>query len=276
MGPVTPKTSRANPARRVPKEQQRLFGSEVYRRKKPPPVRLLRKLEHQCYPILVGIALGHKEHKLAPSVKEAKKTVAQLRSLGASESTIERVISDAEEKMAPGLQKMTSVDVRKQLKLTENSLGGVKIPLSKGKYAIVDAADYVKLSKFPWYYGFRGYAMRSKVMRDGSRKTVSMHREILGALESQEVDHINGDRLDNRRSNLRVISRSANLHNRGAYGPSKEKGVSFDVRKNCWRAEIGKNGKRIWLGYHKTKESARDAYRKASKKLYTGKDEAAR
>ena len=118
--------------------------------------------------------------------------------------------------------------------------------------------------------------MRSKLMPSGRRKTVSMHREILGAKDHEEVDHINGDRLDNRRSNLRVLGRSANLHNRGAYGPSGLKGVSWDKRKKKWRAEIGKNGKRAWLGYHDTKEDAERIYRKASKKLYTGKDRAAR
>ena len=133
-----------------------------------------------------------------------------------------------------------------------------------------------KLGKHSWYYGFRGYAMRSKLMPSGRRKTVSMHREILGAKDHEEVDHINGDRLDNRRSNLRVLGRSANLHNRGAYGPSGLKGVSWDKRKKKWRAEIGKNGKRAWLGYHDTKEDAERIYRKASKKLYTGKDRAAR
>lgn len=206
-------------------------------------------------------------------IRPAKDTVAQLRSLGVSDRVISRVIKIAEGKVAPGLKKLTSIDVRDQVKLMENPS---RIPLSKGKFALVDPEDARRLGKHSWYYGFRGYAMRSKVMPNGNRKTVSMHREILAAKDHEEVDHINGDRLDNRRSNLRVLGRSANLHNRGAYGPSGLKGVSWDKRKKKWRAEIGKNGKRAWLGYHDTKEDAERIYRKASKRLYTGKDRAAR
>lgn len=220
--------------------------------------------------IVSALAVGARSDDL---IKEAKKTVAELRELGVPDSAIKRLISDAEERMAPGLQKFTSVDVRNRAKLMGNPS---RIPLSKGKFALVDPQDAAKLGKHNWYYGFRGYAMRSKLMPSGKRKTVSMHREILGAKDHEEVDHINGDRLDNRRSNLRVLGRSANLHNRGAYGPSGLKGVSWDKRKKKWRAEIGKNGKRAWLGYHSTKEDAERIYRKASKKLYTGKDRAAR
>lgn len=220
--------------------------------------------------IVSALAVGARSDDL---IEEAKKTVAELRELGVPDSAIKRLISDAEERMAPGLQKFTSVDVRNRAKLMENPS---RIPLSKGKFALVDPQDAAKLGKHNWYYGFRGYAMRSKLMPSGKRKTVSMHREILGAKDHEEVDHINGDRLDNRRSNLRVLGRSANLHNRGAYGPSGLKGVSWDKRKKKWRAEIGKNGKRAWLGYHSTKEDAERIYRKASKKLYTGKDRAAR
>jgi hypothetical protein len=116
--------------------------------------------------------------------------------------------------------------------------------------------------------------MRSKIMPNDARKTVSMHREIMGARLDEEVDHINRNRLDNRRENLRILGHSANLHNRGAYGSSGVAGVSWDKRKKKWRAEIGKGGKRAWLGYHDTKAGAEREYRLASSKLYTGKDKA--
>jgi hypothetical protein len=230
----------------------------------------LRQFERDCFVLLSGVALGLNVKELEEGLK---RKANELRRQGITDDDIERSIRRAEKEIAPGLKKLTGVDVRKQGRLFENPS---KIPLSKGKVALVDSQDAAKLGKHSWYYGFRGYAMRSKLMPSGRRKTVSMHREILGAKDHEEVDHINGDRLDNRRSNLRVLGRSANLHNRGAYGPSGLKGVSWDKRKKKWRAEIGKNGKRAWLGYHDTKEDAERIYRKASKKLYTGKDRAAR
>ena len=230
----------------------------------------LRLFERDCCVLLAGVALGQDVSEIEAALK---RTVEKLRRRGITDEEIERSIARAEREMAPGLKKLTGVDVRRQGRLFENPS---TIKLTKGRFALVDPQDHEKLNKYPWYYGFRGYAMRSKIMPNGKRKTVSMHREILSAADHEEVDHINGDRLDNRRSNLRVLGRSANLHNRGAYGPSGLKGVSWDKRKKRWRAEIGKGGLRAWLGYHPTKAAAEAAYRKASKKLYTGKESAAR
>jgi len=230
----------------------------------------LDEIEALSCNLLVGLALGRNVDSL---VADLKKKIAAAKAERITKAEIASALKRAEAQMAPGLKRFTNVDVSQPATLYENPS---KIPLSKGRYALVDLDDARRLGKYSWYYGFRGYAMRSKKMPSGTRKTVSMHREILGAKDHEEVDHINGDRLDNRRSNLRVLGRSANLHNRGAYGPSGLKGVSWDKRKQKWRAEIGKNGKRAWLGYHNTKAEAEVEYRKASKKLYTGKDRAAR
>lgn len=245
-------------------------GAQTELRYVDPGRQRLDAFERDCCILLSGMALGQDVSDL---VKKLRDDAKRLQKAGFTEQQIERAMKRAEREMAPGLKKLTGVDVRKQPRLFENPS---KITLSKGKVATVDPEDAAKQGKHSWYYGFRGYAMRSKLMPSGRRKTVSMHREILGAKDHEEVDHINGDRLDNRRENLRVLGRSANLHNRGAYGPSGLKGVSWDRRKKKWRAEIGKNGKRAWLGYHATKEDAEREYRKASKKLYTGKDRAAR
>lgn len=217
----------------------------------------------------VGVALG----KTTPEQQEqlAQKERRLIR-LGYNLDQIESLKRQIEDELGPGPEKLTGVDVRRQGRLFENPY----IELSKGKRTLVDDRDYERLSKHDWYYGFRGYAMRSKRMPNGRRKTVSMHREILGVGPDQEVDHINGDKLDNRRSNLRTVSKSANLHNRSAYGPSKVKGVSWDKRKKKWRAEIGKNGRRFWLGYHDTKAAANAAYRSAARKLYPGRERSAR
>lgn len=234
--------------------------------------RLLSNLASDCCTLLAAQALGKDVSDLAARIK---RTGQRLRSGGVSPVVLAKIVDDVEAAMSEPLKRITGVDVRRrQLRLVENRGQGEghTIPLSRGKHALVSAEDHAKLVQFAWYCGHRGYAMRSKNMPDGRRKSVSMHREILGARADQEVDHINRNRLDNRRENLRVIGHSANLHNRRAYGSSKVAGVSWDKRKKKWRAEIGKNGRRAWLGYHDTKAGAEHEYRLASSKVYTGND----
>jgi len=71
------------------------------------------------------------------------------------------------------------------------------IPLRCGLFAIVDAADYEWLSRYRWFLCGAGYAARH-----APGKTILMHREIMQAPAGMVVDHINGNRLDNRRCNL--------------------------------------------------------------------------
>lgn len=228
-------------------------------------VRLLHALERDCCALLAGQAFKHDVSSLAAKLK---RDGDRLRRGGVSEATIARVIHRAEQGLGPSLKKLTGVDVRRQQQLVENPSS---IPLTRGKSALVSQQDHAQLSKHSWYCGHRGYAMRSKLMPDGARKTVSMHREILKASLGQEVDHINRNRLDNRRENLRIIGHGDNLHNRRAMGKTKIAGVSWDARKGCWRAEISKDGQRHWLGYHATKEAAERAFQEASKRLYKSK-----
>src|SRR4051812_29968884 len=81
-----------------------------------------------------------------------------------------------------------------------------------GFRALVDAADYVDLCKYNWYVT-DGYAVRS-VWTDGRVVHVKMHRQILNAQDGQEVDHANGNGLDNRRSNIRIATHTQNSQNR--------------------------------------------------------------
>lgn len=94
-----------------------------------------------------------------------------------------------------------------------------------------------------------------------------MHRLIVGAPTGMDVDHINHDTLDNRKSNLRVCSHSENLRNRT--GPNRNsksgtRGVCWYKRDSKWHAQIKVGYRRIHLGYFSNIEDARRAYAKAS------------
>lgn len=138
------------------------------------------------------------------------------------------------------------------------------IELTKNQYVMVDAEDFERLKDFKYQYGSHGYAHRSLAGRP-----VLMHREILGAAPGELTDHINGDRLDNRRSNLRKTCYTGN--NRNARGsrnnPSGFKGVS--KLHGRWRARIDAPGKPgLWLGSFPTAAAAARAYDAAAKKFY--------
>lgn len=143
------------------------------------------------------------------------------------------------------------------------------IKLYSGQEALVDDEDFGRVSMFSWTFS-RGYARRTVhvAMVDGKQitTTISMHRYILDSPKGKWVDHINGDRLDNRKSNLRLTDAFGNGRNK-----SKQKnnssgyiGVS-KARNGKFAAYIMSQGKRYNLGRYKTaKEAAgvRDCYAK--------------
>ena len=138
-----------------------------------------------------------------------------------------------------------------------------KILLSKDKYALVDDEDYLWLNEYKWCCNGQGYAMRGKWNK---MKKVNdhfiMHREILHAPDGIEVDHINGNRLDNRKENLRLSTKVENGRNRGlnSNNSSGYKGVSYKKSRHNWQARINVKGKRIWLGQGNSPEEAARIY----------------
>ena len=146
------------------------------------------------------------------------------------------------------------------------------IPLTKGRVAIVDDDDFAYLNQWRWKFNSR-YAVRTSG-GISHWKTISMHRVIMNAPDGMEVDHINGEELDNRKENLRICTRSENVRNVGKYrnNTSGFKGVSFDAEKvtRKWRALIQVDKKLISLGRYATPEEAARVYDEAAKK-YHGK-----
>lgn len=122
-----------------------------------------------------------------------------------------------------------------------------KIKLTQNKVTLVDNEDFEWLNQWKWYF-CNGYAMRNKADRSG---LIRMHRLINKTPEGLFTDHINRNKLDNRRNNLRTVNKSLNGHNTGARVNSKSgvKGVMWDKRRNKWRAEIMVNRIRKFIGY---------------------------
>ena len=142
------------------------------------------------------------------------------------------------------------------------------IPLSKGKRAIVDDADFERLAAFKWFYHSRGYAVRN--LYSPNKGVMLMHRQILCGPASMDTDHINGDKLDNRRCNLRIATRADNIHNVGrrSSNTSGFKGVDWQKKCSKWRARVFVNGRERHVGYFDSPEDAAVAYNSAASEHY--------
>jgi hypothetical protein len=139
-----------------------------------------------------------------------------------------------------------------------------KIELTKGKFAIVDDEDFEWLNQWKWQYDSHGYATRKLWIIGGKGKTekIYLHRLIMDNPTNKEVDHINRNKLDCRKSNLRLVTHSQNLLNRPANSnnTSGYKGVFFDKSRNKWKAMIKINYRSIFLGRFNTAKEASNAY----------------
>ena len=142
-----------------------------------------------------------------------------------------------------------------------------EIVLTKGKVALVDNDDFEMVSKKKWRFIERkdgtGYASRTEG-KVGERFEWYMHWEIIGKPSNGlVVDHINRNKLDNRKENLRVITHRENLRNtdRAFSGAYRTKGKKYF-------SMIGSKGKYIYLGTFDSKEDATKKYREAEKNIY--------
>lgn len=147
-----------------------------------------------------------------------------------------------------------------------------KIPLTQGKFTMVDDEDFERVSEHKWCaskrYGKKYYAVRGLTI-EGYQTSMSIHRLIMNAKKGQEVDHIDGDGLNNRRSNLRFCTKAQNQMNRAvSIGSSVYKGVYLSTKKDKWRACVRFNRKVTHLGYFATQKAAALAYDEKARELF--------
>lgn len=141
------------------------------------------------------------------------------------------------------------------------------ILLTKGMVTLIDEQDYERVSQYNWSatkHHDRWYVHRTA--HGQAKKKIFLHRFILDAPEGLVVDHINGDSLDNRRSNLRLCSSSENGMNRGKtkLNTSGFKGIYLNKQTGRWVARIGINGRHIHLGTFDSREVAATVYDEAA------------
>lgn len=148
-----------------------------------------------------------------------------------------------------------------------------------GKYALVDDEDYELVTSKTWHLNADGYAIwrgwvettqeaRAAGRETPMKLTLFMHRLVMGVgvggsyCPSEQVDHIDQNKLNNQKSNLRVGSRLENAQNIKSHRDaetSQYRGVYFNKRSSKWYARAQANGKFIWLGSHDTEVDAAEA-----------------
>lgn len=148
-----------------------------------------------------------------------------------------------------------------------------EIPLTQGRFALVDDEDFEYLNQWKWQvYREKNrkteYAQRTARDEKGRRKNIRMHRAIMPTC--QDIDHADGNGLNNQKANLRPCSMTQNLGNTSLRRDSTSgyKGVS--KMKDCdrWRAQIQYKKKKKHLGLYSTKEEAQAVYRRAAKECF--------
>lgn len=144
------------------------------------------------------------------------------------------------------------------------------LPLSQGLVAVVDDEDYERVGRFKWSANKIGrctYAVRV-FMAGGRQNTVHLHRFLLNAPKGMEVDHIDGDGLNNTRANIRVVTKAQNRQNR-IKNPDAGNPYKGVYRSGpSWEAACWENRKKKHLGTFKDAETAARAYDAAALRLY--------
>ena len=143
------------------------------------------------------------------------------------------------------------------------------INITRDAVVVIDDEDYERISRHRWALNPEGsgYAIRKGAKRRGEKRTVAMHQEIMHAPPGSLIDHINGNGLDNRKSNLRFADTQKNSFNKakakGTY-TSKYKGVFQRGGENKWTARIKYNDHHVELGEYESESLAAAVYNYAA------------
>ena len=147
-----------------------------------------------------------------------------------------------------------------------------QIQLSQGKYAIVDDEDFEYLNQWKWCINTHGYAVRTQNIRINPSKRIAriikMHQVIMPPSESRQIDHINNNKLDNRKCNLRECTIQENQRNKSKPKNNTSGFKGVEKRKNRYRAALRVDGVRIYFGTFDCPIKAAKAYNEAAIKYF--------
>lgn len=158
--------------------------------------------------------------------------------------------------------------IKKQRKFNEYKIvdGYVKVKLNDENHMLCDIEDWERFNGHYWFMNDAGYAV-CETMKTG---TLRFHKLVTGTTAEVIIDHINRNKLDNRKCNLRIATASVNAINRGLQSNNTTgyKGVYFDKRRRVWKAWVKVYGKLITLGSYPKKEEAIAARQAGEEKYY--------
>lgn len=145
------------------------------------------------------------------------------------------------------------------------------IPLGKSRYATVDEEDFIELIQYRWHY-MNGYAARRPFIDGKICGIVYMHRAIMNPPGYLVVDHIDGDRLNNTRANLRVCTHSENWKNRRVNSNSGTGVRGVFAKNGAFYVEVKNKGVRHNIGTFDTLEEAAEIAEDARKRILAGEN----
>lgn len=134
--------------------------------------------------------------------------------------------------------------------------------------AIVDDEDFEFLSQFKWHCTSAGYAARRSKRENGESRILLMHRVILNTFENTSVDHIDGNPLNNRKSNIRIVEHWQNMLNKKVRKDSSTGIKGVQKYGNRWRVIISVRNIRHRIGSFLTIDEAINAYNNAAIRLH--------
>jgi hypothetical protein len=138
------------------------------------------------------------------------------------------------------------------------------IPLTQGKFAIVDDDDYIRVIESSWCISTTGYPKATI-----KQSQVLLHRFIMNPPSNVAIDHKNNNKLDNRKCNLRFCTQKQNVHNQGkTRGVSKYKGVTWDKSRSKWKSQIACDYEHYNIGRFDKEIDAAKAYDIKAKEMF--------